>query len=163
MLVGADILVGFGEIESDQLLILEQIVVDNEIAHLCQRLAEGVDSADEKDLFDDIARIGPGGSFSGRPEHTQSCPERLRFTRRSWSTAIPMKPGSAWVSPPCMPMRVKWWQRSWKNPCSTHYRGRWLINWTTSCVKLKKKSRIDMDIIRSLFLRNVTKQTLACG
>ena len=65
VLVGADFLVGFGEIESDQLLILEQIVVDNELAHLCQRLAQGVDSAGEKDLFEDIARIGPGGHFLG--------------------------------------------------------------------------------------------------
>jgi trimethylamine:corrinoid methyltransferase-like protein len=63
VLVGTDILVGFGEIESDQLLILEQIVVDNEIAHLCQRLAEGVDCSVEKDLFEDIARVGPGGHF----------------------------------------------------------------------------------------------------
>lgn len=61
--VGTDLLVGFGEIESDQLLILEQIVVDNEIAHLCQRIVEGVDCSIEKDLFDDIARIGPGGHF----------------------------------------------------------------------------------------------------
>jgi len=65
VLVGADILVGFGEIESDQLLILEQIVVDNEIAHICQRLAEGVDCSAEKDLFEDIAHIGPAGHFLG--------------------------------------------------------------------------------------------------
>jgi len=64
-LVGADILVGFGEIESDQLLIFEQIVVDNEIAHLCQRLAEGVDCSGEKDLFEDITHVGPGGHFLG--------------------------------------------------------------------------------------------------
>jgi trimethylamine--corrinoid protein Co-methyltransferase len=63
VLAGSDIIVGFGEIESDQVLILEQIVVDNEIAHLCQRLREGVDSAPEKDLFDDIAQVGPGGHF----------------------------------------------------------------------------------------------------
>ncbi len=63
VLVGTDILVGFGEIESDQLLILEQIVVDNELAHLIQRLAQGVDCSDEKDLFDDIAHIGPGGHY----------------------------------------------------------------------------------------------------
>jgi trimethylamine--corrinoid protein Co-methyltransferase len=63
VLAGTDILIGFGELESDQLLVLEQIVVDNEIAHLIQRLAEGVDSSAEKDLFDDIARIGPGGHF----------------------------------------------------------------------------------------------------
>jgi trimethylamine---corrinoid protein Co-methyltransferase len=65
VLAGADILVGFGEIESDQLLILEQIVVDNEIAHICQRLAEGVDSSQEKELFEDIAHVGPGGHFLG--------------------------------------------------------------------------------------------------
>jgi trimethylamine--corrinoid protein Co-methyltransferase len=65
VLAGADILVGFGEIESDQLLVLEQIVVDNEIAHLLQRLAQGVDCSDGKDLFDDIAHVGPGGHFLG--------------------------------------------------------------------------------------------------
>ena len=65
VLVGIDLLVGFGEIESDQLLILEQIVVDNEIAHLCQRLADGVDCSAEKDLFEDIAHVGPGGHFLG--------------------------------------------------------------------------------------------------
>jgi trimethylamine--corrinoid protein Co-methyltransferase len=63
VLAGADILVGFGEIESDQLLVLEQIVVDNEIARIIQRLAEGVDCSAEKDLFDDIAKVGPGGHF----------------------------------------------------------------------------------------------------
>lgn len=63
VLAGADILVGFGEIESDQLLILEQIVVDNEMAHIFQRLAEGVDCSAEKDLFDDIARVGAGGHY----------------------------------------------------------------------------------------------------
>jgi len=65
VLAGADLLIGFGEIESDQVLILEQIVVDNEIAHLCQRLAEGVDCSAEKDLSEDIAHIGPGGHFLG--------------------------------------------------------------------------------------------------
>jgi trimethylamine--corrinoid protein Co-methyltransferase len=63
VMTGADILIGYGEIESDQLLVLEQIVVDNEVAHLCQRLAEGVDCSDEKDLFEDVAKIGPGGHF----------------------------------------------------------------------------------------------------
>ncbi|HSB66167.1 MAG TPA: trimethylamine methyltransferase family protein [Anaerolineales bacterium] len=63
VLAGADLLIGFGEIASDQLLILEQIVVDNEIAHIIQRMVEGVDCTDEKDLFEDIAKIGPGGHF----------------------------------------------------------------------------------------------------
>ncbi len=65
VLAGADLLIGFGEVESDQLLILEQIVVDNELAHLIQRLSEGVDCAPEKDLFEDISKIGPGGHFLG--------------------------------------------------------------------------------------------------
>jgi trimethylamine--corrinoid protein Co-methyltransferase len=63
VMAGADIIVGYGEIESDQVLILEQILVDNEIGHLCQRLREGVDCAPNKDLFDEIAAVGPGGHF----------------------------------------------------------------------------------------------------
>jgi trimethylamine:corrinoid methyltransferase-like protein len=63
VMAGADVIVGYGEIESDQLLILEQILVDNEIGHLCQRLWEGVDCTPEKDLFDEIAAVGPGGHF----------------------------------------------------------------------------------------------------
>jgi len=65
VLAGADILVGLGVLESDQLLVLEQIVVDNEIAHIIQRLAEGVDCSEDKDYFEDIAHIGPGGHFLG--------------------------------------------------------------------------------------------------
>jgi trimethylamine--corrinoid protein Co-methyltransferase len=65
VLAGTDILIGFGVLESDQLLVLEQIVVDNEIAHLIQRLAEGVDCSTDKDLFEDIAHVGPGGHFLG--------------------------------------------------------------------------------------------------
>jgi len=63
VLTGSDILVGFGLIESDQLLVLEQIVVDNEIAHVCERAFQGVDSSPEKNLTDDIIKVGPGGNF----------------------------------------------------------------------------------------------------
>lgn len=63
VLAGSEIIVGLGEIEGDQLLILEQILVDNEIAHLCQRLFEGVDTSLEKDLVEDIIKVGPGGNF----------------------------------------------------------------------------------------------------
>jgi trimethylamine:corrinoid methyltransferase-like protein len=61
VLSGADIIVGFGEVESDQLLIFEQIVVDNEIAHFCERVANGIDS--EKVFTNDVIRVGPGGNF----------------------------------------------------------------------------------------------------
>ena len=62
---GADIIIGTGEIEGDQLLILEQLIVDNEMCHICERLYAGVDSSESKDLFDDIAKVGPGGHFLG--------------------------------------------------------------------------------------------------
>lgn len=60
---GSDIIVGFGEVESDQALYLEQILVDNEIAHICERLVEGILVSPESNLFDDIKTIGPGGHF----------------------------------------------------------------------------------------------------
>jgi trimethylamine--corrinoid protein Co-methyltransferase len=60
---GADIVIGMGEIESDQLLVLEQLIVDNEIAHFCERLLQGVDASPEKELFEDIVQTGPGGNF----------------------------------------------------------------------------------------------------
>jgi len=82
VLVGTDILVGFGEIESDQLLILEQIVVDNELAHICQRLVQGVDCSDEKDLFEDIARIGPGGHFLGTKSTRKAARSEEIYTPR---------------------------------------------------------------------------------
>jgi trimethylamine--corrinoid protein Co-methyltransferase len=66
VLAGSDILIGFGEIEGDQLLVLEQIVVDNEIAHFCERVFQGVDSSPEKVLTDDIVKVGPGGNFLSR-------------------------------------------------------------------------------------------------
>jgi trimethylamine--corrinoid protein Co-methyltransferase len=62
---GSDIIVGTGEIESDQLLILEQVVVDNEIGRLCQRLYDGVDARTEMDFYEDVVQVGPGGHFLG--------------------------------------------------------------------------------------------------
>ncbi len=60
---GADIVVGFGELDGDQTLVLEQILVDNELAHLALRMFEGVDAREGADLLEDIAEIGPGGNF----------------------------------------------------------------------------------------------------
>ena len=94
VLAGTDLLIGFGEVESDQLLILEQIVVDNEIAHFCQRLAEGVECIDEKDLFEDIARIGPGGHFLG----TRSTRNAARSTEFYTSQLIDHHAHDTWLS-----------------------------------------------------------------
>jgi trimethylamine--corrinoid protein Co-methyltransferase len=60
---GADIIVGLGEIESDQLMVLEQLVVDNEIAHFCERLYAGVDTDPTKDLSGDIAQHAANGNY----------------------------------------------------------------------------------------------------
>lgn len=66
VLCGSDIIVGFGEIEGDQLLLLEQIVVDNEIAHFCERVFRGVDSSPQKTLTEDLLTIPPGGNYLTR-------------------------------------------------------------------------------------------------
>jgi trimethylamine--corrinoid protein Co-methyltransferase len=63
VLVGSDVLVGYGCVESDQLLVLEQIVVDNEIGHFCERIYQGVTTGPDHILTDDIIKVGPGGNF----------------------------------------------------------------------------------------------------
>ncbi len=71
VLAGADIIVGFGELESDQLLCLEQIVVDNEIARFCERVFKGIDSSPQKTLTQDILEIKPGDNFLARKSTRQ--------------------------------------------------------------------------------------------
>jgi trimethylamine---corrinoid protein Co-methyltransferase len=93
VLSGTDLLIGFGVLESDQLLVLEQIVVDNEIAHLIQRMAEGVDCSEEKDLFEDIAHVGPGGHFLG----TKNTRKAARSTEFYASQLIDHHAYEAWV------------------------------------------------------------------
>jgi trimethylamine--corrinoid protein Co-methyltransferase len=60
---GADVVVGYGELDGDQTLVLEQILVDNELAHLVLRMVDGVDGREGAELFEDVAEIGPGGNF----------------------------------------------------------------------------------------------------
>ncbi len=90
---GSDIIIGMGEIEGDQLLILEQIIVDNEIAHLCQRLNDGVDGAESKNLYDDIAKVGPGGHFLGS-KHTRQAARSDEFFI---SKLLDRHPYEAWM------------------------------------------------------------------
>lgn len=66
VLCGSDIIIGFGELESDQLLALEQIVVDNEIARFCERVLMGVDSSPLKTLTQDMLEVKPGENFLAR-------------------------------------------------------------------------------------------------
>ncbi len=63
MLAGADIVVGLGEIEGDQDLVLEQLLVDAEIARACERIVRGVDADADPTFLADVAEVGPGGHF----------------------------------------------------------------------------------------------------
>lgn len=63
VIAGVDVINGIGELETSQLLVLEQLLVDEEIALRCQRLAEGIDNSEQKNLFEDIRAVGPGGHF----------------------------------------------------------------------------------------------------
>jgi trimethylamine:corrinoid methyltransferase-like protein len=68
-----DYIQGPGAIETSGTLCLEQIVVDEEIAILCKRLRDGIDTSDEKDFYDDIKAVGPGGHFLMQPNTVKAC------------------------------------------------------------------------------------------
>ena len=70
VLSGVDVINGIGEIATSQILVPEQILVDHELAALCQRLKDGITV---KDRFDDVARIGPGGNFLMEDSTVEAC------------------------------------------------------------------------------------------
>jgi trimethylamine:corrinoid methyltransferase-like protein len=65
-LAGADVTIGFGEIEGDQALVLEQILVDDELARFCERLLDGIGPVEGEDLAAEALDVGPGGDFLAR-------------------------------------------------------------------------------------------------
>ncbi len=65
-LSGVDLVQGPGALETSNLMSLAQIVVDDEIARYCQRIRQGIEISAEKDYFEDIESVGPGGHFLGR-------------------------------------------------------------------------------------------------
>ena len=68
-----DIFIGMGELDSAQLLVLEQILIDYEIIRSCQRFVDGFDSAPEKRFMNDILKAGPGGNFFAMPNTASMC------------------------------------------------------------------------------------------
>jgi len=92
VLSGVDVINGIGELETSQLLVLEQIVVDHEIARICKRMKDGVEVSDAKNYFEDIANVKPGGHFLMEPSTLEACrsgeflmPELLdRNTHDQW-------------------------------------------------------------------------------
>lgn len=73
VLSGADVVNGIGEIETSQLLILEQIVVDHEMAVLCKRMKDGIEVSDRRDFTKDVIRVGPGGHFLMEESTLEAC------------------------------------------------------------------------------------------
>lgn len=73
VLSGADVINGIGEIEASQRLVLEQIVVDHEIALLCRRLRDGIEVSDRRNYLDDVVRAGPGGNFLMEDHTVDAC------------------------------------------------------------------------------------------
>jgi trimethylamine--corrinoid protein Co-methyltransferase len=73
VLSGVDAVQGTGLLDTSQLLVLEQIVVDHEIACMCKRYRDGIDVSDAKDYFTDVASTGPGGHFITRPSTLKAC------------------------------------------------------------------------------------------
>ncbi|MBW2409168.1 MAG: trimethylamine methyltransferase family protein, partial [Deltaproteobacteria bacterium] len=63
VMLGVDLVQGPGALETSNMMTLEQIVVDDEIACLCKRLKDGVDMSEAKNYFEDIKEVKPGGHF----------------------------------------------------------------------------------------------------
>jgi len=73
VLSGVDYIQGPGAIETSGTLCLEQIVVDEEIARLCKRLRDGIDTSDAMDFHEDIAAVKPGGHFLMQSNTLTAC------------------------------------------------------------------------------------------
>ncbi len=80
VLSGVDVINGTGELDTSQLLVLEQIVVDHEIAMMCQRYKEGIDISNAKDLITDVQSAQPGGHFLTQPGTLKYCRSNEFFT-----------------------------------------------------------------------------------
>ncbi len=73
VLSGVDYIQGPGALETSGTLCLEQIVVDEEIARLCKRLRDGIDTSEDKDLYEDTKSVGPGGHFLEQMNTVKAC------------------------------------------------------------------------------------------
>jgi trimethylamine--corrinoid protein Co-methyltransferase len=73
VLGGVDFVQGPGALETSGTLCLEQIVVDEEIARMCKRLRDGVDTSEEMDLFEDVRSVKAGGHFLAQMSTVKTC------------------------------------------------------------------------------------------
>jgi trimethylamine---corrinoid protein Co-methyltransferase len=93
VLSGADLIQGPGCLDTSNMMSLEQIVVDDEIARMCQRLRDGVDTSPEKNYFEDIKAVGPGGHFL-RQRNTRKAARSNEFVK---PVLIDRNPYDQWV------------------------------------------------------------------
>ncbi len=61
-----DILVGPGLLGGSMILCLEQLLIDVELFRMFKRARQGIDTAAERWLEDEIERVGPGGHFTAQ-------------------------------------------------------------------------------------------------
>ena len=73
VMLGVDLVQGPGALETSNMMTLEQIVIDDEIACLCKRLKDGVDMSESKNYFEDIREVKPGGHFLSQPSTIEAC------------------------------------------------------------------------------------------
>ncbi len=73
VLGGVDFVQGPGALETSGTLCLEQIVVDGEIARMCKRLRDGVDTSEKKDLYEDVSSVKAGGHFLLQDSTAEAC------------------------------------------------------------------------------------------
>ncbi len=70
---GVDLVQGPGALETSNMMTLEQIVVDDEIACYCKRIRDGIDVSAAKNYFDDIKEVRPGGHFLIQMNTVKAC------------------------------------------------------------------------------------------
>jgi len=93
-IAGARIDSGVGSIEAINTFSMEQLVIDDEIYGMIQRLLRGIDFDEETLAFKEIATVGIGGNFLGR-QHTRKFYRKEFYQhklfdkriRKDWETA----------------------------------------------------------------------------
>jgi trimethylamine--corrinoid protein Co-methyltransferase len=70
---GVDLVQGPGALETSNMVSLEQIVVDDEIACVCKRIKDGIDVSEAKNYFDDIKDVKHGGHFLTQMNTLKTC------------------------------------------------------------------------------------------
>ncbi len=73
VMAGVDLVQGPGALETSNMMSLEQIVVDDEIACFCKRIRDGIDISESKNYFDDIKDVKPGGHFLEQMNTVKAC------------------------------------------------------------------------------------------